>query len=112
MGYVEGVSINNNSPEDRRKLWWAMTPSWEKHLRLPEIEQALDQINRVRSANAQMKLWPGQKTGATHIQIINETDNEIRGSIVLSNDGLEDASEKRSMKKVKSSKGRPLSTDK
>ena len=89
-GYVEGVSINNNSPEDRRKLRWAMTPSWEKHLRLPEIEQALDQINRVRSANAQMKLWPGQKTGATHIQIINETDNEIRGSIVLSNDGQED----------------------
>ncbi len=89
-GYVEAASINNNSSEDRRKLWWAMSPAWGKHLRLPEIEQALDQINRVPSANAQMKLWPGQKTGSTHVQIINQTDDEFRGDISVSNDGQED----------------------
>jgi len=88
-GYVEAISINNNHQDDRDKLWWAMSPSWGKHLRLPEIEQALDQINRVPSANATMKLWPGQKTGATHVQILNSVDDELRGSVSVSNDGQE-----------------------
>lgn len=89
-GYVEAISINNNEPDDRQKLWWAMTPDWGKHLHLPDIEQALDQINRVPSASAQMKLWPGQEIGATHIQILNDVGDEVRGNIVVSNDGQED----------------------
>lgn len=94
-GYVESVSINNNSEEDRRKLWWAMSPGWGKHLKLPEIEQALDQINSVQSANASMKLWPGQKTGSTHVQIINNHEDEFRGEISLSNDGQKDTGQYR-----------------
>lgn len=91
-GYVESVTITSNSlrSDDRRKLWWAMKPTWGKHLRLPEIEQAIDQINRVPSANAQMKLWPGQKIGSTNIQIENSIEDEFRGSLNISNDGQVD----------------------
>ena len=94
-GYIEAISINNNEASDRRKLWWAMPSDWDEHLRLPDIEQGLDQINRVRSANAEMKLWPGKKTGATHVQIINKTENEIRGELQVSNDGQEDTGRNR-----------------
>lgn len=88
-GFVQGISINNNSAEDRRKLWWAMPSDWGDHLKLPDIEQGLDQLNRVPSANAQMKLWPGDEVGSTHIHINNKTNDEVRGSIQLSNDGQE-----------------------
>jgi len=89
-GYVEGVSINGNSASDRRKLWWAMPSKWEEHLRLPAIEQGMDQIGRVRSATTTMKIWPGEEPGASHVQIINETDNEFRGEIEYNNDGNDD----------------------
>src|SRR5690606_10493768 len=49
-----------------------------------------DQINSVQSAGAVMKLWPGQETGATHVQIINKPHDEIRGDIGFSNDGQDD----------------------
>lgn len=88
-GYVESISINNNSEADRRKLWWAISNEWGRHLRLPEIEQGLDQINSVPSANAEMKLWPGSKSGATRIHISNTVNNKYRGQLQISNDGQE-----------------------
>lgn len=84
-GEVESVSINNNSSADRRKLWWAMPLRWGDHLSLNDIEQGLDQLNRVPSASATMKLWPGQTTGASHIQILHKTDDEYRGHIAIDN---------------------------
>lgn len=89
-GFVEGVSINGNSIQDRRKLWWAMPSKWEKHLRLPEIEQGMDQIGRVRSANTTMKIWPGEEPGSSHVQVISEVENEYRGEIEYNNDGNDD----------------------
>lgn len=89
-GFVEGVSINGNSEQDRRKLWWAMPSKWEKHLRLPEIEQGMDQIGRVRSANTTMKIWPGEEPGSSHVQIMSTVDNEYRGEIEYNNDGNDD----------------------
>lgn len=86
-GTLENFSINNNSAEDRRKLWWAMPPQRGQHLSITEIEQGIDQINRVPSANAKMKLWPGQETGSTHIQVLNETQDEFRGNLEWNNEG-------------------------
>ncbi|ASP38600.1 hypothetical protein CHH28_07885 [Bacterioplanes sanyensis] len=88
-GEVEGVILNDGEESDSRKLWWAM-PSLSKELFLPDIEQGLDQINRVRSASATMKLWPGSEPGLTKIQIVNQTDDEFRGEVELNNDGQED----------------------
>lgn len=86
-GTLEDFSINNNSAEDRRKLWWAMPAQSGEHLSISEIEQGIDQINRVPSANAKMKLWPGRETGATHIQVLNETQDEFRGTLEWNNEG-------------------------
>jgi hemolysin activation/secretion protein len=86
-GTLENFSINNNEVEDRRKLWWAMPPQRGSYLSITEIEQGIDQINRVPSANAKMKLWPGQETGSTHIQVLNKTQDELRGNIEWNNEG-------------------------
>jgi len=86
-GTLENFSINNNSAEDRRKLWWAMSPQRGEHLSITEIEQGIDQINRVPSANAKMKLWPGKETGSTHIQVLNQTNDEFRGTLEWNNEG-------------------------
>lgn len=86
-GILEGFSINNNSEEDRRKLWWAMPPQRGQFLSIAEIEQGIDQINRVPSANAKMKLWPGQDAGETHIQVLNTTEDEFRGNLEWNNEG-------------------------
>lgn len=88
-GEVESVILNEGKPNDDKKLWWAM-PSLTKELYLPDIEQGLDQINRVRSANATMKLWPGSEPGLTNIQIINQVDDEVRGEVEINNDGQDD----------------------
>jgi hemolysin activation/secretion protein len=86
-GILENFSINNNSLEDRRKLWWAMPPQRGNYLSIGEIEQGIDQINRVPSANAKMKLWPGEEAGATHIQVLNTVDDEFRGTLEWNNEG-------------------------
>lgn len=86
-GTLEGFSINNNSDEDRRKLWWAMPAELGNYLSISEIEQGVDQINRVPSANARMKLWPGSETGATHIQVLNDPVDEVRGTLAWNNEG-------------------------
>jgi len=86
-GILESFSINNNAAEDRRKLWWAMPPQRGNHLSIGEIEQGIDQINRVPSANAKMKLWPGEDPGATHIQVLNTVNDEFRGNLEWNNEG-------------------------
>lgn len=86
-GVLEEFSINNNSDQDRRKLWWAMPAQSGEHLSISEIEQGIDQINRVPSANAKMKLWPGRETGATHIQVLNKPSDEFRGTVEWNNEG-------------------------
>lgn len=86
-GKLESLSLNNNSEDDIRKLHWAMSPELGAILNITDIEQGIDQINRVQSANAQMKLWPGEETGQTKIQIKNTPNDEVRGHIERSNDG-------------------------
>lgn len=86
-GIVEVITINDNGDGDRNKLWWAMPRQEGEELTLQKIEQGIDQINSVQSANASMKLWPGSKPGGSLIHIDNQPDDEFRGRLSLNNEG-------------------------
>lgn len=88
-GTIEEIVIGDKSDAENRKLYWAMAPDLDGVLNILDIEQAIDQINRVPSANAAMKLWPGRSAGTTRIDIQSEPQDEFRGYIERSNDGDE-----------------------
>lgn len=86
---VESVNINEGHWRDRLKLWAAMPVKAGDVLQLRAIEQGIDQINRVSSANASMKLWPGNEIGTSWINVISNPKDQWRGRVALDNDGSE-----------------------
>lgn len=87
QGFVEQVDINTNSSSDRAKLFMAMPLGKGDPLQLRAIEQGIDQLNRVQSAKATMKLWPGKKPGGTRVEVTNKVKNEFRGFMGYDNQG-------------------------
>lgn len=94
-GLIEEITLNDNSRADRWKLFWAMPAEEGKPLRLQVLEQGLDQINRAPSANATLKLLPGERPGGTAVQIVNKPHDEIRGHIAFDNGGQSSTGEDR-----------------
>ncbi|QDJ13207.1 hemolysin activation protein [Mergibacter septicus] len=58
-----------------------------KPLNLKELEQGIDQANRLASNNLTMKLLPGKKFGGTIIQLNNQASSIWHPSISLDNTG-------------------------
>ncbi len=50
-------------------------------LQLREIEQGLDQINRVPSSKATLDIKPGSKPGASVLEITNRVEDTVRGQV-------------------------------
>lgn len=67
-----------------------------KILNLREIEQALDQYNRIRSNAVEMSIIPGTKTGYSIIEIFNKkTGNVVNATFSLDNKGSKSTGENR-----------------
>lgn len=62
-------------------------------LNIRDLEQGLDQMNRLPSNNAKLKLVPGEKVGETIVVIENTTAKRIRLSPGLSNSGSKSTGE-------------------
>lgn len=56
-------------------------------LNIRDIEQGLDQINRLRSNGATMELQPSEHPGLTNILIRNQPGNRVSGGLTLDNYG-------------------------
>jgi hemolysin activation/secretion protein len=56
-------------------------------LRLPDIEQAVDQINRLRRNNAQVQIRPGQKPGGSIVEFVNAPKDAARYTLSADNQG-------------------------
>lgn len=56
-------------------------------LKLADVEQTVDQINRLRSSRAQAQLLPGQTAGASIIEITNPPSAPWRASVGWDNSG-------------------------
>ncbi|PJC86808.1 ShlB/FhaC/HecB family hemolysin secretion/activation protein [Vibrio sp. HA2012] len=57
------------------------------YLNLRDLERSIETINSLPSNHASMKLLPGEKVGATNIQIENNPTRRINGMVALDNYG-------------------------
>jgi len=64
-------------------------------LNIRDIEQGLDQINRLPSNSARMELVPGADPGLTNVRVFNQPANPFNGGITLDNYGSPSTGEHR-----------------
>ncbi len=62
-------------------------------LNLRELEQGLDQLNRLQSNNVRLSLVPGEKPGTTDVVLDNEASGKSHLSLTLDNNGTEPTGE-------------------
>jgi hemolysin activation/secretion protein len=86
-GRIEAIKLNENRWPDRLKAFMAFPFHTDQILRLRRLEQGIDQLNRLPSAKAQLKLEPGSKPGQSIIAITNRPRQAYRVGIGYDNHG-------------------------
>ncbi len=90
---VEGkISHFNPLPESdlsERELQFAFPASPGEFLNLRDLEQGIDQLNRLPSNTAQLKLQPGDKPGETVVGVANKPSRPWKASLGKHNNGSE-----------------------
>lgn len=94
-GFIESIELNDNKGKDKYKNITAFPIGVGNKLQLRKIEQGLDQLNRVKSGKAKMKLWPGDKIGGTKVKVTNTPVDETRGYLTFDNEGQEASGQQR-----------------
>lgn len=92
-GRVEGFDWNGEDATGRSERITTFPGTVDEILDLRDVEQGLDQLNRLRSNNAKMKLVPGATPGSTRIAIENEPRKRWRLSGGIDNTGSEPTGE-------------------
>lgn len=86
-GRLEGVKAAEGSQLSDRELAMAFPGKRGELINLREIEQMVDQLNRLPSNQAQMELMPGQNVGGSEILVRNTPQKPWRVGLSRSNDG-------------------------
>ncbi|WP_256677370.1 ShlB/FhaC/HecB family hemolysin secretion/activation protein [Pseudomonas sp. L13] len=92
-GKLEGVKGADNSKLSERELAMAFPGKSGEILNLREIEQAVDQLNRLPSNQAQMELTPGDAVGGSSVSVKNNSQKPWRASLSRNNDGQKSTGE-------------------
>jgi hemolysin activation/secretion protein len=86
-GTVEDIILNENSWRDKAQVAMAFPFMKGKVLNLRDIEQGLDQLNRLASSAATMQLVPGDKQSGTKVVITNKPVKPNRATLGFDNSG-------------------------
>ncbi len=86
-GRLEGLKGAENSKLSDRELAMAFPGKTGDLVNLREIEQMVDQLNRLPSNQAKMELTPGQNVGGSEVRVTNELKKPWRAGLSRSNDG-------------------------
>ncbi|WP_413794512.1 MULTISPECIES: ShlB/FhaC/HecB family hemolysin secretion/activation protein [unclassified Pseudomonas] len=86
-GRLEGLKGAENSKLSDRELAMAFPGQTGELVNLREIEQMVDQLNRLPSNQAKMELTPGQEVGGSEVRVTNEPKKPWRAGLSRSNDG-------------------------
>lgn len=86
-GRLEGIAPGPGSGLAPRELDMAFPGRAGEHLNLRELEQLVDQLNRLPSNRATVELTPGETVGGSRAVIANQPDKPWRLSFTRHNDG-------------------------
>lgn len=87
-GRIESLQLNEGSRRgEARRLAAAFPSAPGEILRLQDIEQGLDQLNRAPSAQAVVALEPGDQAGGTRVVIRTVDEQPWRASLTADNSG-------------------------
>ncbi|GAA5097932.1 two-partner secretion system transporter TpsB2 [Bartonella acomydis] len=87
-GKLSDIYYNGLPASPHNYVVWSAFPGLEGHiLNMRDIEQGLDQINRLFSAHAQSELLPGREEGSTIVNINNQPDKAFKVSVSHDNLG-------------------------
>lgn len=92
-GKLESLRSDAASGLTQRELAMAFPGREGEELNLREIEQLLDQLNRLPSNQAQMELAPGNVVGGSNVLVKNTTQKPWRASLARHNDGQKSTGE-------------------
>ena len=93
-GRVEDVLLIDTekqieSKRGQRQLKTAFPKAKGELFQLRDFEQGLDQMNRLASVEAVLKLQPGEQPGGSYVIVQRVQDNPVRGFLRLDNQGSE-----------------------
>ena len=86
-GKLEGLKGAEGSKLSDRELGMAFPGKTGELVNLREIEQLVDQLNRLPSNQAQMELAPGKNVGGSEVLVKNTPQKPWRAGLSRSNDG-------------------------
>lgn len=86
-GFVEDIIVNDGEKNSYYRGKTAFPGLIGKPLNLRDIEQGLDQLNRLASAEASMELEPGRELGGTVVRVANRTGRSWRMGLGMDNLG-------------------------
>ncbi|MGC7841229.1 ShlB/FhaC/HecB family hemolysin secretion/activation protein [Pseudomonas wayambapalatensis] len=86
-GRLESLRAAPDSRLSERELAMAFPGAPGEPLNLREIEQMVDQLNRLPSNKAQMELVPGEAVGGSQVLVRNQAQKPWRASLSRNNEG-------------------------
>ncbi|WP_434560919.1 ShlB/FhaC/HecB family hemolysin secretion/activation protein [Pseudomonas sp. Z4-20] len=92
-GRLEGLKGDEGSGLSERELAMSFPGKPGELLNLRNIEQMVDQLNRLPSNNAQMELTPGQNIGGSEVLVKNTPQKPWRAGLSRHNDGQKSTGE-------------------
>ncbi|MFJ4116654.1 ShlB/FhaC/HecB family hemolysin secretion/activation protein [Pseudomonas psychrophila] len=92
-GKLESFKSSDNSGLSNRELAMVFPGQDGSQLNLREIEQAIDQLNRLPSNKAQMELAPGSEVGGSTVLVKNDPQQLWSASLSRNNDGQKSTGE-------------------
>ncbi len=92
-GFIEEFLLNENRFIDRSKIFFAFPFKKGKILKIGDIDQGLEQLNRLPSNNIIMKILPGSKKESSKILLNNSSNDFFRMKLEFDNKGSETTGE-------------------
>lgn len=75
-GMIEAFRINGHAHPDRG-IRWAFPTQTGNTLKLADLEQGVDQINRLRRNQAELRILPGQAPGGSIVELTNRPGKRL-----------------------------------